>query len=165
MLNKKFILWFWVDVTTKAPCFLSGNHIKDLKYSNKLSLALLLALASGWDTETTMSPDWPYHSMTISPCLTIGIYVSTLPGGDGRMLHSVHVVIIRGMAISDTPVSICRRISSWSYPTTAEWRIRWRLSPTAVDVVSRGIPHSESINTLHCRDLTLLEGPWKISLY
>ena len=36
----------------------------------------------------------------------IYIYVSALPGGDGMMLHSVHVVIIRRMAISDTPVSI-----------------------------------------------------------
>ena len=34
-------------------------------------------------------------------------YMSALPGGDEMMLHSVHVVIIRRMAISDTPVSIC----------------------------------------------------------
>ena len=33
-------------------------------------------------------------------------YVSTLPGGDETMLHSVHIVIIRRMAISDIPVPI-----------------------------------------------------------
>ena len=34
-------------------------------------------------------------------------YVSVLPGGDETMLHSVHIVIIRRMAISDIPVPIC----------------------------------------------------------
>ena len=32
---------------------------------------------------------------------------STLPGGDETMLHSVHIVGIRRLAISDSPVSIC----------------------------------------------------------
>ena len=85
-------------------------------------------------------------------------YMSTLPEGDETMLHSVHIVIIWRMAISDIPVPICWRIHRWSYPTTAVWRILGRLYPTAVDVVSRGIPHSESVNTLHFRDCTLFEG-------
>ena len=34
-------------------------------------------------------------------------YVSALPGGDEKMLHSVHIVVIWRMAISDIPVSIC----------------------------------------------------------
>ena len=33
-------------------------------------------------------------------------YVSALPGGDETMLHSVHFVGIRRLAISDSPVSI-----------------------------------------------------------
>ena len=34
-------------------------------------------------------------------------YVSALPGGDGTMLHSVHIVGVRRLAISDSPVLIC----------------------------------------------------------
>ena len=34
-------------------------------------------------------------------------YVSALPGGDETMLHSVHIVGVRRLAISDSPVSIC----------------------------------------------------------
>ena len=34
-------------------------------------------------------------------------YVSALPGGDETMVHSVHIVGIRRLAISDSPVSIC----------------------------------------------------------
>ena len=90
--------------------------------------------------------------------IIIHIYVSALPGGDETMLHSVHIVIIQRMAISDIPVLICWLIHRRSYPTTVVWRIFGRLSPTVVDVVSRGIPHSESVNTLHFRDLTLFEG-------
>ena len=76
-------------------------------------------------------------------------YVSALPGGDETMLHSVHIVIIRRMAISDIPVPICWCIHRRSCPMTVVWRIFGWLSPTVVDVVSGGIPHSESVNTVH----------------
>ena len=33
--------------------------------------------------------------------------MSTLPGGDETMLHSVHIVGIRRLAISNSPVLIC----------------------------------------------------------
>ena len=65
------------------------------------------------------------------------IYVSMLLGGDETMLHPVHIVGMRRMAISDSPVSICWRIRWRSYPTTVVWRILGRLHPAAVDVVSQ----------------------------
>ena len=37
----------------------------------------------------------------------ISIYVSTLPGGDETMLHSVHIVGRGRLAISGNPVPIC----------------------------------------------------------
>ena len=88
----------------------------------------------------------------------IEIYVSALPGGDETMLHTVCIVVFWRMAISDIPVPICWRIHRRSYLTTVGWRIRGRLYPTMVDVVSRGIPHSESVNTFHFRDLSLFDG-------
>ena len=85
--------------------------------------------------------------------------MSALPGGDETMLHSMHIVGIRRLAISDSPVSICWRIRWRSYPTTVVWCITGRRHPAAVvtgrrhpatvDVVSLGIPHSESVNTIY----------------
>ena len=88
----------------------------------------------------------------------VSIYVLALPGGDETMLHTVCIVVFWRMAISDIPVPICWRIHRRLYLTTVGWRICGRLYPTMVDVVSRGIPHSESVNTFHFRDLTLYEG-------
>ena len=118
-----------------------------------LELPVCLAQGVIWERAEKVSS---VASLTNHKCFWI--YVSALPGGDETMLHSVHIVIIWRMAISDIPVSICWHIQWRSYPTTVIWRILGRLYPTAADVVSRGIPHSESINTLHFRDLTLFEG-------
>ena len=71
------------------------------------------------------------------------------PGGDETILHSVHIVVVWRIAIYDIRLSICWRIHWRSYPMAVVWRILGRLNPTMVDVLSRGIPHSKSINTLH----------------
>ena len=142
-------------LTLNLQCFLNNRRVY-LKALNKLILIIIIFQNSFRTYFTRYAPP-PYHTNCMKT--KICSYVSMLPGGDETMLHSVHIVGIRRLAISDSPVSICWRIRWWSYPTTVVGRIIG-LHPAVVDVVSRGIPHSERVNTLHCRDLTLFEGLW-----
>ena len=79
---------------------LQDLHICTIKFKN-LSKILHLTLSYKYNEVITA------HERLYLGNLLYKCYVSALHGGDETMLHSVHIVIIWRMAISDIPVSIC----------------------------------------------------------